>query len=332
MVESNTSRPLLKKLYMATPCNIGWENMEGSNRVRFCGACSRNVYNISDMSSREAELFLAKNGVSVCMRFYQRADGTIITDDCPVGLRKLRDSAKKAWKLAAAFLSFCISVTATMAQGTPRRSLLPISVEQEKSAESLPPLTTTLFDGHPGIRETELLPSYKTITTGFYPLVPNQEIKVENDRLIIILTDPTISEDQALSMESKAKGQMETQSSEVLSPWLTANQALAKARSYERSESFQASNAYYKLVFKFFESFDIYQHDEKVAVANEYKQFLFRLNKNNEAFDFAKDIFVQFKNQDDLKQPPPSRVSGPQAVTKKSSPKIPPGAPIPDNE
>jgi hypothetical protein len=68
--------------------------MKGDERTRFCTTCAKNVYNLSGMSRSEAQnLIRAKEG-RLCARFYRRADGTIITDDCPVALRAMRRPLK----------------------------------------------------------------------------------------------------------------------------------------------------------------------------------------------------------------------------------------------
>jgi hypothetical protein len=64
--------------------------MIGSERMRFCGQCSLNVYNLSSMTRSEAESLIARNEGRLCIRFYRRRDGSIITKDCPVGLRAIR--------------------------------------------------------------------------------------------------------------------------------------------------------------------------------------------------------------------------------------------------
>jgi len=87
-------RSLLDHMKIASPCSVDWEQMTGDESTRFCQQCRLSVYNISDMSSTEAEsLLLAgrEKGQRVCVRFFKRADGTVVTQDCPVGLRKLRD-------------------------------------------------------------------------------------------------------------------------------------------------------------------------------------------------------------------------------------------------
>lgn len=83
--------PLLDQVRVASPCKASWDEMVGDERVRFCLACEKNVYNLSAMSRDEAEQLLQERlGGQVCVRFYQRADGTILTEDCPVGVRTKR--------------------------------------------------------------------------------------------------------------------------------------------------------------------------------------------------------------------------------------------------
>ena len=82
--------PLLDNLHIAAPCKAEWDEMTGDDRVRFCGQCEKNVYNLSAMPREEAEAFLVEREGTVCVRLYKRADGTVLTADCPVGVRKRR--------------------------------------------------------------------------------------------------------------------------------------------------------------------------------------------------------------------------------------------------
>jgi len=80
----------LKNVRVASPCPADWDQMLGNDRSRFCGQCNLNVYNLSAMSLAEAENFIARSEGRVCIRYYKRNDGSIITENCPVGLRALR--------------------------------------------------------------------------------------------------------------------------------------------------------------------------------------------------------------------------------------------------
>jgi hypothetical protein len=81
---------LLDDTRIASPCKASWEAMKGDDRVRFCGECQKNVYDLSAMAREEATRLLVEREGNLCVRLYHRADGTVITADCPVGLRKKR--------------------------------------------------------------------------------------------------------------------------------------------------------------------------------------------------------------------------------------------------
>jgi hypothetical protein len=91
----------INDLKVAKPCPASWENMSGSGRTRFCSLCELNVYNISEMTPAEVRNLVVNSSGRICGRIYQRADGTVITRDCPVGLSKYR---KQAAKYSGAFL------------------------------------------------------------------------------------------------------------------------------------------------------------------------------------------------------------------------------------
>lgn len=105
---------LLDNLVLAYPCPIKWEAMEGDERARICSQCSQHVYNISDMTTSEAEKFLSETIKTddACLLFYVRADGTIKTDNCPRILRPIRNFATCVHK--ATFLALSVVATAAL--------------------------------------------------------------------------------------------------------------------------------------------------------------------------------------------------------------------------
>lgn len=72
----------LDLITIASPCSASWEAMEGGDRVRHCKLCHLDVYDLSNMRRDEAEAFVAENEGEACVRYLQRADGTVITEDC----------------------------------------------------------------------------------------------------------------------------------------------------------------------------------------------------------------------------------------------------------
>ena len=80
--------------------------MYGDDRVRFCSSCNLNVYNLSGMSRQEVtELFRLVEG-RLCVRFYRRKDGTVLTRDCPVGLKVAAPLARLAAFVIAASVPY----------------------------------------------------------------------------------------------------------------------------------------------------------------------------------------------------------------------------------
>jgi hypothetical protein len=80
----------LDQIHIAKPCSANWDEMSGDERARHCGMCKLNVYNLSSMTRDEAEKLILEKEGKLCVRLFKRADGTVITQDCPVGLAKLR--------------------------------------------------------------------------------------------------------------------------------------------------------------------------------------------------------------------------------------------------
>lgn len=107
---------LLDVIDIPKPCQVPWDTMTGDERIRFCGMCKKNVYNISEMGTSEAESFLQENLGSVCLSFFRRADGTIVTDTCPKFLKPVRDGFQCIRKVAAIILSALLSTSPGFAQ------------------------------------------------------------------------------------------------------------------------------------------------------------------------------------------------------------------------
>lgn len=91
-----SGKRLLDEIMIAAPCQVGWENMQGDDKVRFCSQCSLNVYNLSGMSDEEAEDLLQIKGSEICISLFRREDGTILKENCPVGLKAMRVKLENA--------------------------------------------------------------------------------------------------------------------------------------------------------------------------------------------------------------------------------------------
>jgi hypothetical protein len=97
LLRDRRALPLLDAVRVASPCPASWEAMKGDERVRFCGQCDKNVYDLSSMTRDEATAFVREHeGKGACIRMHRRADGTLITSDCPVGAKRKRNRRRLA--------------------------------------------------------------------------------------------------------------------------------------------------------------------------------------------------------------------------------------------
>jgi hypothetical protein len=90
-------RHSLNVLDVPNPCTVPWRSMTGSQQVRFCTQCRKNVYNLSAMTADEAEAILATG--SPCVRFYRRGDGTVVTAD------RCGNRVARSWRRFTAILT-----------------------------------------------------------------------------------------------------------------------------------------------------------------------------------------------------------------------------------
>jgi len=121
---------LLRRVQVASPCAADWGQMIGDDRVRQCPECNLNVYNLSAMTVREAAQLVSSHQGRLCVRYYRRADGTVLTQDCPRGART---SVHRASRIAGAALTAAMTVTFAAAQATPYGSQSLVQIDRNES-------------------------------------------------------------------------------------------------------------------------------------------------------------------------------------------------------
>lgn len=99
----------LNNIHIASPCSADWAGMIGTDRKRYCGDCKLNVYNLSGMTTSEAEDLLTRSEGRLCVRYFRRADGTILTQNCPVGWAKVK---QRVSRVATAAFSLLVTLLA----------------------------------------------------------------------------------------------------------------------------------------------------------------------------------------------------------------------------
>ena len=280
MTETN----LLDRLYVASPCSVKWEEMHGDDRIRTCDACAKNVYNISNMAKVEAEELLRSKQTSMCVQFYRRHDGTIITDDCPVGLKKIRDTFRLAMGAVAAVASLIVSVTAAVA--TPHTN-----ASNKKTKSTSAQINASNVDkkmnyflrfpsmgGEAGFANFSSygLPPFKKLISGNHPLSP-EEIYEEDEQIFLRIPDCAIS--------GKLLRLFGTTGVDHLDKNMTAQDCFGRAQACEQSKNFKTAEIYYRLTLKYFEVYPAYSEALEKDVLTKYAMLLRRRGEIPQAED-----------------------------------------------
>ncbi len=114
----------LENLKIASPCSEDWNAMIGNDRQRFCGKCEMYVYNLSGMSKADAESMIATSEGRICARFYRRADGSVMTKDCPVGWQRVKNRTRTVvTAFASLFATFFGAIGIVSVFSRPSRTL-----------------------------------------------------------------------------------------------------------------------------------------------------------------------------------------------------------------
>lgn len=153
-------RNTLDHVRIAAPCKVDWDQMLGNERVRFCSQCSLNVYNLSSMTRADAESLIARTEGRLCVRFYRRFDGSIITKDCPVGLRAIR---RRLSYVAKAISSTVMGLLAGLGVYGAVSSVVPIAPQRTMgvmAAPMKPPVEIMM--GQQTIKVEKVRPDFST--------------------------------------------------------------------------------------------------------------------------------------------------------------------------
>ncbi len=141
---------------IATPCSVDWDQMAGDERVRHCGDCRLNVYNVTEMTRAEAVTLIAANETGrTCLRLHRRPDGTLLTQDCWARLRAARQRGWLAFAAALVVvaltqLGFRFAALGWLIQRTQARP--PVAAPPSTPA---PPLSPTSTPQVPVVKEPE---------------------------------------------------------------------------------------------------------------------------------------------------------------------------------
>ncbi len=143
---ARANRPILDSIRVAAPCKASWDDMAGDDRVRHCAGCDKDVFDLSALTRDEAEALIRERVGNLCGRYYQRADGTIITSDCTVGI-----SQRRRRRVMAAGLAALLASAGGLAMALSRRSgePAPVAVSGAVAIDAVPSLQVSHVEPPP---------------------------------------------------------------------------------------------------------------------------------------------------------------------------------------
>ena len=80
-----------KLIQITSPCNADWDQMIGTDRIRFCDHCNLTVHEITEMSPKQVRRLVTKSQGRLCVRYEQRPDPVLLLHH--IGRRTARIAA-----------------------------------------------------------------------------------------------------------------------------------------------------------------------------------------------------------------------------------------------
>lgn len=126
-----SKKSFIESVNVKSPCSEDWDKMTGSNKVRFCSHCSKDVNNISEMTRKEATRLIRNSDGRLCIRYV--VDPATKT---PLFADQLLRITRRAPVVASGVMSASIALSATAyAQGEVRETVT-------AAVAGPPPITT----------------------------------------------------------------------------------------------------------------------------------------------------------------------------------------------
>lgn len=107
-----STKDLLSKIQVKTPCEADWDAMIGNDRMRFCEHCNLSVHDLSQMTRKHVLRLVTKSNGRLCVRYRLRPDGSMITKAVPQQLVRI---TRRASRIAAGAFSATLSLSSAVA-------------------------------------------------------------------------------------------------------------------------------------------------------------------------------------------------------------------------
>ncbi len=182
----------LDAINVESPCSENWNEMQGSEQIRFCTHCAENVHNLSEMTRKQAGRIVAAANGNICVRYVRRPDGRIQT------IKNTLHQITRRTGIAATVLGTSLSVSTlayaqTTTKNLPIENAQMVEVLSEKTDAPNGTLSGTITDPHGAIipfafvtlssEQTNFYQNVNANQEGFYEFkdVPTGEYKLKVD-------------------------------------------------------------------------------------------------------------------------------------------------------
>lgn len=109
-----SKRNLIDSIEVKSPCSESWDEMKGSDKVRFCGHCAFEVNNISALTRKQAMRLVRESNGEICVRYIKNP-----VNNTPVFADKLYQITRRAGLTAGVLGASLALSTIAYAQGKP---------------------------------------------------------------------------------------------------------------------------------------------------------------------------------------------------------------------
>ncbi|MGE3466119.1 MAG: carboxypeptidase-like regulatory domain-containing protein, partial [Pyrinomonadaceae bacterium] len=133
-----SKKSFIDSVEVKTPCTEDWNEMTGTDKVRFCSHCAKHVNNLSEMTRKQATRLVRSSDGNICIRY--------ITDPRtrrPIFADQLLQITRRAPSVAAGVMTASIALsTSAYSQGSSEVPAAPPAIERVAATNGARPAKT----------------------------------------------------------------------------------------------------------------------------------------------------------------------------------------------
>ncbi len=230
--KARASLPILDNIRVATPCSEPWSQMTGDARVRSCDACNQRVYDLSELTRDEAQALIVEKEGKLCVRYFQRHDGTILLKDCAIGVQRTRTRTRRLVAVGAVALltGGAVGLRALQHDVNTRVTAASESCDPPAPAPDLAADAERARQRDTALRAEAL----RTMVRVQGLLIGSDELAAQNHELANALSEAEAERDRTLAERAAAKARLEAALADAES---AADGAAAAVRARQAAEA-----------------------------------------------------------------------------------------------